>query len=412
MLISFLLPIALTAVGIYLLIKLRFFYILHPLRTAGEFLTSARDREARRSLFLALAGTLGVGNIFGVCAGLLIGGAGVVFWLVLSSFFSSVIKYAETVLAFCFPGNDRGMSKVFSTVFKKKGIAISAVYSFLTILLALFMGAAIQSRAVCDVAYFSFGFSPFCSGIILFVLFLPCIIGGIEKIEKTTETIIPLTMIVYILMCFAVIFFNFSKIPATVNAIFSSAFRPCSIAGGGVAVAIKEGFARGILSNEAGVGTSAMAHTRTQGRSPHIAGLFAMSEVFFDTTLLCTLTAFTVLVSCDNITSFSSPMLLIYSSFCACFGKAGGYIFSFLVLFFAYSTIICWYFYGHKCTSVIFPKGVQIYAVLFVVFLLFNSFISYEMLIYSTDYILLVMSVFTLSALVKCAERIALLSKK
>ena len=411
MLFSYILPGLVTFTGLYLLIRLRMFFVLHPLQASREFIDAARDRESRRSLFLALAGTLGVGNIFGVCAGLLIGGPGVVFWLLFSSIFSSVIKYAETVLTFDFLNNDKGMSTVLFHVFKKYGKSVSFIYSSLTVLLALFMGAAMQSKAVNDVAYFSLGLTPAISGILLLLFFLPCIIGGIRKIEAVTALLIPLTTIVYILMCFCVLLCNSSKIPGVIFQVFSCAFSPSSIVGGGVAIAIKEGFARGILSNEAGAGTSALAHSRAQGRSPHVAGLFAMSEVFFDTTLLCTLTALTVLVSVDDLSRFSSPMALIFNSFCSIFGDVGGYILLLLVLSFAYSTIICWYFYGMKCMSFIFPKHKTFFAVIFIGFLLFTSLISYEIIIYLTDYLLFIMSVFTLAALIKKSSRIAQLSK-
>ena len=137
--ISGLLPFMVGGVGIYLLFRLRFFYILHLIRTVREIASALRDRDSRRSLALALAGTLGVGNIFGVGAGLMIGGPGCLFWLLVSSFFAMVIKYAETLLAFDIKGR-RGFSDLLRPPF-------SLIYAVLIVLLSLFMGSAMQSAA-------------------------------------------------------------------------------------------------------------------------------------------------------------------------------------------------------------------------------------------------------------------------
>ena len=122
---SYLIPILVTAVGAYLMFRLRFFFILHPLRTVRQFLSAAKERDARRSLILALAGTLGVGNIFGVAAGIMIGGAGSVFWLFVSSIFSMIIKYSETLLVFDSPIESGGMASAVKGIFSRTGGTLS-----------------------------------------------------------------------------------------------------------------------------------------------------------------------------------------------------------------------------------------------------------------------------------------------
>ncbi len=399
--ISLLIPALVTTSGLYLLFRLKFFFILHPLRTLGEFWAELKNRDCRRSFFLALAGTLGVGNIFGVSAGILIGGAGSLFWLLLSTPFAMVIKYAETMTVCKYPEIEGGMSEVIEDRCGKWGRPLSRIYAAFTILLAFFMGAAIQSGAICDIAYSALRLNPYICAFILVVLFLPCLFGGVEKIEKVTEILIPLTTIIYIILCFAIILMKYDRLPGVVNEIVKSAFSSGSFIGGVSAIAIKEGFARGILSNEAGAGTSALAHSRAKGRSPHIAGLFGIFEVFFDTALLCTLTGLAILLSIPDISLFSTPMSLVGSAFSGTLGAGFGYVLTFLTFAFAYSTVICWYFYGSRLSTLYFKRLAMIYPPFFVLFLLLSPSLRSGFLLYVVDILLLFMSIFTISAILK-----------
>ena len=195
---SFLLPILVASAGLYLLVRLRFFFICHPIRTMGEFTSALGDRGARRSLCLALAGTLGVGNIFGVAAGIMIGGAGSLFWLFLSSIFAMIIKYAETLLTFDIKTARGGMAEVIRRVFVKCGDLLAPIYAVMTLALSLFIGSAMQSVAVLDVAEGAFSIHPVIGAVILIILLTPVLIGGARKIENITEIVIPLTTIIYI----------------------------------------------------------------------------------------------------------------------------------------------------------------------------------------------------------------------
>ena len=405
---SFVLPIIVTVVGLYLLIRLRFFFIAHPIRTAREFLSALEDREARRSFFLALAGTLGVGNIFGVSAGLMIGGAGSLFWLFISSFFAMIIKYSETLLVFDTGAEQGGTAAVLTRVFSRLGRLISPLYAALTVLLAFFMGASMQAAALTDAAEKSLGLSPIFTALILLFLLLPCLLGGAKKIESITEIIIPLTTIIYIILCFAAIFVNFNRLGDVICYVLDSAFNFRSAVGGGVMfLAVREGFARGILSNEAGVGTSAMAHSRSQRRSPHVAGLFAMCEVVFDSSLLCIFTGLAVLVSVPDISAFDTPMSLVNAAFSSALGAPVSYILTVLIFAFAYSTIICWYYYGMECSRLYFGKISWLYPLLFVAAILTSGLLPPSFLLYFTDLLLLLMSLMTLSAILKKTPRIA-----
>ncbi|MBR5143925.1 MAG: alanine:cation symporter family protein [Clostridia bacterium] len=408
---TLLLPVLVTAVGLFLLIRLRFFFILHPIRTIIEFVREFKNRDAGRSFFLALAGTLGVGNIFGVSAGIMIGGAGSLFWLFVSSLFAMVIKYSETLLVFDSKIDRGGMAVLLKRTFHSIGWLLSPIYAIMMLVLSLFMGGAMQSLAVFDVAEQSLSVHPIVSAIILMILLLPCFTHGVRKIEQITEIIIPLTTIIYILMCFMVIFVNYTKIYDVINMIISSAFSFKSALGGISLVALREGFARGILSNEAGVGTSAMAHSVSGNRSPHAAGLFAMCEVVFDSSVLCMLTGFAILVSVPNISDFSTPMALVSAAFDSCLGGISRWLLPAVILAFAYATMICWYFYGRECSALLFPRLQWVFPFLFIAFVLTSRIIRSENLLYVIDILLLFMSFLTLSVIIKSIPRIEKLSR-
>ncbi len=415
--VSLILPILIFGVGFYLLVRLRFFFMLHPIKTVRNIASSLKSADSRRALSLALAGTLGVGNIFGVAAGIIIGGAGSVFWLLLSAVFAMVIKYAETLLSFDnLSEGSSGMHMAMLSVFPKYGKAVSLIYAALCLSLAFVMGASMQSAAVIGVAENTLHMNPVLAGIALAALVAFSVVGGAKKIEKTTALFIPLTTFIYIIMSFLAIFLNISRLPMAISMIFSSAFSPLA-AGGGIlaffsSAALKEGFARGILSNEAGCGTSSLAHTRAKERTPHEAGLFGMCEVFFDTVVLCMLTATVILVSVDNPSAYSAPMALVSAAFSASLGEWSELVLLFCVFSFAYSTVICWYYYGSECTRYLFGgRGRVLFLMLFVAFIVFGSRLESGVLLYLTDTVILFMSALTLFVLVKKSGRIKELSQ-
>ena len=410
--ISFLIPIIVSALGLLLLFRLRFFFLLHPIRTAKEIALLLTERDNRRSLFLALAGTLGVGSVFGVASGIIIGGGGVLFWLALSSVFSMVIKYSETLLVFDSPLIKGGMCAVCESAFPKFGRIISTFYAMLTVLLSLFMGCALQSSAVSDLLFSGVGISPFLSSFFVLILLSPCFFGGVKRIQNITEFIIPLTTLTYIIMCLFVIVSNISILPDTLQSIIIDAFDIKSAAVGGMLIALKEGFARGILSNEAGVGTSALSHSLSRGRTPREAGLFGIVEVFFDTDICCLLTGFAILTSVDDPSSFSSPMSLVFSAFSDSLGNLFASLLIPITLSFAYATLICWYYYGIELSSLLSKRLKAVYPIFFVTVLMLSSKIPTALLLASTDILLLFMALITSALIVKNHKRIAQISNR
>ena len=414
--ISVILPVLVTGTGIFFVFELGGFFILHPGRVLKRLRGALSDSAGFRAFSLALAGTLGVGNIFGVAAGIIIGGAGSVLWLFVSSVFAMVIKYAETALATDNAADGHGgMHMVLRSVFPRVGRVLSVIYAALCLVLALFMGFCMQSSSVVAVAQIAIGIPASFGALLLVILLIPGVVGGGGKIEKFTAFTIPLTTIIYIIMTFAVILVNLSELPRAICEIISSAASPMA-AGGGLlsflsSTALREGYSRGILSNEAGAGTSAMAHTRASDRAPAVAGLYGMCEVFFDTLLLCTLTALAILTAVPNYGSYRSPMALVSDAFTFSLGDFAGILLFICIFLFAYSTIVCWYYYGSECAAYLF--GTRVRAAFFLAFIFFVSLGALGELgvtLAVTDGALLLMSVITLLTLVRCSDRIRALT--
>ena len=414
------LPIILAAVGSYFLIKLRFFFILHPYKTVTRGLRAVRDKRALRSFSLALAGTLGVGNVFGVAIGLIIGGPGSLFWLFVSMVFAMVIKYAEVVISSDNLYHDTdthgGFFYVIKASFRRFGAPLSRLYALATLALSLVMGASLQTGAIRESLSEVAVIPRHILAIVLVITTLAAIIGGASKIEKLTSIIIPMTTIIYIITTSGVIIANIGRMNDVVKYILESAFSLESTLGGGVAflalTPVREGFARGILSNEAGAGTSAIAHARSGVLSPATAGLLGIFEVWFDTGLVCMLTGFSILLSVPDPGAFTGGMQLVMFAVGNLFGTPGKYAILFSVFAIAFATVICWYYYGSESFSQLFGKNKRVvFLPLFLIFVSIGCFADSYMLIYLTDIFMALATVLTLSALVKNSDRIKHLSE-
>ena len=417
MLFSDFLPILIVLFSVYFLFKLRFFFILHPIKCIKEMLHALGDKQSRRSLCLALAGTLGVGNIVGVAIGIIIGGAGCVFWIFVSGFFSSVLKYCECALSADYKGCDGGgMQYTIKRSFRRIGNPLSKIYAFLCFFLSLSMGSLFQSNAVSKSLFDSVKIPSYISSFIFTLAVLITVCFFASKIDRFTELVIPFTTLVYIVIMLGVIFANFSRLPDTLALIIREAFTPVALCGGAFSFlssgAIKEGFARGLLSNEAGAGTSAGAQTRQEGRG-HVVGLMGMCEVFFDTTLLCTLTGVAIIAGTQNISSFKTGTDLIINTVKSSIGIFPTLLVPLLIFLFAYSTVICWYFYGGECLYFLCGKRKsRAYRVFFLLASFLGAFIKIESIVLFVDVILFFMTFITLLTLKKNSERIYVLSEK
>ena len=393
-------PIIICALGIFLFIKLRAFFIIHPRRTLRAVIPSLRVRESRESLFLALGGTLGVGNIFGVSLGIIVGGVGSVFWIAVSAFLSMTIKYAEVVLGFSVKNIRYGMPSVIRESMGRAGGPISMMYAFLGIALSLFMGAVMQSRSIIDTARTGKIDTRI---VILTVLLLTIyfVIFGSEKIKKATYYIIPLTTIIYILLSILVVVYNFDNFFTAIQAILLSAFSWKSAGGGALGALVtsgfREGFLRGVMSNEAGAGTSLVGHSAEAGREAGVAGVFGIFEVVFDTLILCPLTGLAIVSS--GVPIASDPMTLVSTAFSTLPLVPTSAILLLSVFCFAYSTIVSLYYYGIMYTEYLrLPKW--LFSLLFLAFIVISPGFP-QVFVSAIDIILLLMTLPTAYCIIK-----------
>lgn len=390
--------------GFILLFSLRFFFILHPLRCIKRLTGLLSHRDVRRSLFLALAGTLGVGNIYGVSLGIILGGEGSVLWLFISSIFAMAVKYSECVVANKKASSGRGMMIPIKKSFGLLGVPLAKFYCICMLILSLSMGAIIQSDSLISSAAYLFSPDKMIVAALFLLMVIAVISGGGVKIKNATEALIPLATVFYVILSLFVIIKDSSRLPEVFNRIIYSAFSPCSILGGTLPVisfsAFSQGFARGLLSNEAGAGTSAMAHSESV-IEPHDAGLLGITEILFDTNLLCMLTALVILLESQDPTSAESPMSLVFSAFRRGAGQWSQIPLFISIVLFAYSTVICWYYYGVRCLSYLSVENKRaVYCFFFSLAILLPVFSQNLIAVYVSDILLFLMSLLTLICLI------------
>ncbi len=338
------LPIMLALSGMFLLIKLSF----KPFSRPSKLLKAFHGKESKasfKSACLALSGTLGVGNIAGVAAAIGIGGAGSIFWMWIFALMAMVIKYAEVVLAMRYKKHGDGGAALYIRYGLKKPI-LAAIFSLMILMSSIGVGNTVQSSAAAESMRVCFGIPNIITGIIFSVITLIMICGGRKRIESASSVIIPILSLGYVIVSVAIIVSNYKMIPSVINEILHSAFNSASITGGAFGFlfsnAIRLGASRGILSNEAGCGTAAYAHNTDC--HPAEQGIWGIFEVFVDTILLCTLTAFVVLLTPDVPLDGNGIRVAL---------DAYGYYGKWLRLFIGISTaiyalasVVCWSYYG------------------------------------------------------------------
>lgn len=354
-------PLSLIGLGIFFLIYLRFFFVLKPKKTFSFLLKKEKGEGVSGfgALTVALAGTLGVGNIVGVASAIILGGAGAVFWMLVSAFSAMVLKYAEIVLAHKHRKNTAGglrggaMYYIEDFFGGRMGRTLGCIFSFFCLLNSLSMGCMLQSNAVSS----SFAeLSPvpkLLIGVILALLCGSVILKNIHDISPLTSIIIPLMTVLYFAMSVVVIVRFRADIGSVTRLILEDAFAFDSAAGGVfgflLSSGVRYGCMRGILSNEAGCGTAPIAHAVSKREKAAEQGIWGIVEVFVDTVLLCTLTAFSILLAYGgNIKGFGigDEMKLVISAYSRAIGSSAALLMTVMVFFFAFATIICWAYYG------------------------------------------------------------------
>ena len=346
-----------------------------------------------QALATAIAAQVGTGNIAGCASALVSGGPGAVFWMWVSAFFGMATIYSEAVLAQKYKevSEDGAVSGgpiyYIKAAFKGKLGTFMAGFFAVAIILALgFMGNMVQSNSIGDAFYTAFGVPKIAAGIVVAAVSAFIFLGGVKRIAAITEKLVPIMAIFYICGALIAIGMNAQNILPALQSIFVGAFTPQAVMGGAIGISIKEavrfGVARGLFSNEAGMGSTPHAHAMAKVEKPQAQGAVAMVGVFIDTFIVLTLTALVILTSgMLGTTGADGQMLtataLAQAAFNNSFGSFGNAFVAICLLFFAFSTIVGWYFFGESNVNALFKgskKATFLYGVIALVFIVVGSF--------------------------------------
>lgn len=420
-----LVPISLFLYSIFFLVILQGRPMINPNIIVKSIFKKNSDSGTSpiRAVIFALAGTLGVGNIVGVASAIALGGAGAVFWMWVCAFLAMILKYCEVVLAILHRrmrnGENYGGAMYYMMDFfysRKKhiiGIIYTFTFSALCLVNGFTMGSVIQSNAIAESFEAGFGIDPIFTGILLCFLCIIVFLFNGKKVFSLCEKLVPFVSILYLGMSFVIIFRLYERLPSVIGEIFSSAFSITSAGAGAfgflLSKSLRYGTIRGLFSNEAGCGTAPTAHATSNTDSPCDQGFLGIIEVFIDTILVCTVTAFVILLNKETAFNFiDNPMLMAFSAFSVSLGSVSSVLLSISVFLFAFATIICWGYYGKECVYFIVKnkKFEKIYYCVYIVTVLIGSYISLDIVWQLADFAVGAMTLMNLYILGKMSREI------
>lgn len=385
--------------GLYFTIRLKFIQVRKfgrgfKMAFGGLFKKNKDKADAGgmtsfQSLATAIAAQVGTGNLVGAAGALIAGGPGAIFWMWVSAFLGMATIYVEATLAQKFKSTKDGVvvggpRYYIMAAFKGKfGKVLAAIFSILIVLALGFMGNMVQSNAIGNAFESAFNIPAWTMGIAVAAIAVVIFIGGVKRIASVTEKLVPFMALLYIVGALIVIFANVTKIPGAFGQIFVGAFNPQAVTGGVIGITIQKamrfGVARGLFSNEAGMGSTPHAHARAVVKNPHCQGLAAMISVFIDTFIVLNLTVFSILTT-NSLSSGKDGIMLTQYAFSTVFGSFGDIFIAVCLLFFAFSTILGWHFFGSINVKHLFgKKGMVPYSVLVAVFIVVGSMLKVDL---------------------------------
>lgn len=362
--------------GIYLTFRLKFL----PWRNLGYALKSVFAKQDKasmhegditpfQSLMTALAATIGTGNIVGVATAMVLGGPGAIVWMWISALFGLSTKYAESVLAVKYREKNQdgemagGPMYAMKNGFKVKwlGALLATLFSLFSVIASFGIGNMTQANSISSALHSTFGVPAVITGLVITVLAIIVLLGGIKSIGKVCEKVVPFMAVLYFVFGIVVIVINHENLPAGIQQIFTMAFSVEAVAGGvggsiiaSMLSAMRWGVARGVFSNEAGLGSAPIAAAAARTDYPSRQGYINMTGTFFDTIIVCSITGLAIassgmLGTMDTAGELVTGGDLTIAAFRSALGPIGGYMVSIGIMLFAFSTILGWEYYGEKC---------------------------------------------------------------
>lgn len=405
--------ILLVGTGIYLTIRLGLLQVTRLPKAFQLIFTKDKghgDVSSFAALCTALAATVGTGNIIGVATAIKVGGPGALFWMWMAAFFGMATKYAEGLLAIKYRTKDAngavagGPMHYILLGMGEKWRPLAIFFALAGVLVALLgIGTFTQVNSITESIQNTAQINPAITALILSIFVGIAVFGGLKSISKVSTAVVPFMAIVYILGTLTVILFNIEKIPATLVLIFTSAFSPAAAVGGfagaSIRMAIQNGVARGVFSNESGLGSAPIAAAAAKTNEPVEQGLISMTGTFIDTLIICTLTGLTILVT-GVWSGDLNGVALTQSAFSTVFSYFGPSLLTIFHVLFAFTTILGWNYYGERCFEFLFGvRFIWLYRVVFVVMVLLGGFIELDMVWIIADIVNALMALPNLIAL-------------
>ncbi|HEO8607751.1 TPA: sodium:alanine symporter family protein [Streptococcus suis] len=386
----------LVGTGVYLTLRLGVFQI-GKLPTAFRLIFSSDqsgqgDVSSFAALCTALAATVGTGNIVGVATAITTGGPGALFWMWVAAFFGMATKYAEGFLAIKYRTKDAngqaagGPMHYITLGMGQKWKPLAVFFAISGVLVALLgIGTFSQVNSITASLETSFGLEPPLVSVITAISIAFVVFGGIEKISDVSTKIVPFMAILYILASITVLAVHWDQLLPTLALVFKSAFTPAAAVGGfaGATVqqAIQRGIARGVFSNESGLGSAPIAAAAAKSDNPVEQGLISMTGTFIDTLIICTLTGFTILVTDQWSVEGLAGAPLTQAAFSTVFGQPGVLALTISLVLFAYTTILGWSYYGERCIEFLFgTKAILPYRLVFVAMVALGGFLKLDLI--------------------------------
>ena len=404
--------ICIFGVGLYLSLRTRFLQIRkfpYAIRTTLGRMFRKRDASDGaitpfQAVCTALAATVGTGNISGVAGAIAIGGPGAVFWMWISAILGMCTKFAEVTLAVHFrETNAKGDLVGGPMYYIKNGLKkhwhwLAYLFSAFGVLTVFGTGNATQVNTAVDSALINFHLISDQSvstlnliiGIVITILVGLILLGGIKRIGSVTEKLVPFMALFYIVLALGVVILNIGRVPAVFHDIVYGAFNPSAVTGGVVGtmiVSMQKGVARGIFSNEAGLGSAPIAAAAAQTNEPVRQGLVSMTGTFIDTIVICTMTGLAIVLTQSYTTGLDGAAMTTHAFSVGLFiPLIGKYIVNIGLVFFAFTTIIGWNYYGERCMYYLKGlKAVKIYKIVYIIFIAIGPFMSLEFIFVLAD---------------------------
>lgn len=381
--------IVLVGTGLYLTLRLgwvQFSMLPYALKLAFSRKQDDRapgDISQFQALMTALAATIGTGNIAGVATAVVLGGPGAIFWMWMTALVGMATKYAEGLLAIKYRFKDeQGVMQGGPMYYIERGLGmkwLAMSFAFFGMIAALGTGCSVQSNSVAHAMQSSFGIPTWATGVLLTVVTALVILGGIKSIARAASIIVPVMASFYVLGGLVIIVLNLEKLIPALTLILTDAFTGAAVAGGTIGTVIRYGVARGLFSNEAGLGTAPIAAAAAKTDVPVKQALVSMTGTFIDTIIVCSITGI-ALVMGGLYRDGQTGAALTGATFDALLPGPGGWIVTIGLIFFAYSTILGWSFYGEKCAQyVLGARAVYPYRFIFILFVMLGTVVSLDL---------------------------------